>query len=265
MPHSATELFEGLAKATWERLRYGEELHCSQSEETITDINLLEMKRAQLYNIRVWKAARSEEAKTGLDWEWWIGSGSNGWWRYAVQAKKLHQSKRYETLSHKVRGERQIDILARYAKAHRCIPLYCLYNYTKQFDKEEHWHCCRPANPEQIGCTVASIDIMKTASEKHGGKSFDAIHRQKEVLPWRCLLTCPTLPTSLGNRSHRLAGEGYKTVQVYDDLPSFLIDRQEVTFSPSQYHEDYLRSSPGYDDNLRISPKRIMVIDTASQ
>lgn len=128
--HSAQQLFEELATATWDRIRYGVELECSQGEETITDINLLDMKRAALPNLYLWKANKAAEAETGLDWEWWVGSNGRRWWRYAVQAKKLSKTGSYDSLRHKVRGRQQFDLLTEYAKANRgCIPLYCFYNY----------------------------------------------------------------------------------------------------------------------------------------
>ena len=93
MHRYATKILETLAKATWERIFFGEVLDCSQGEETITDINLLDIKRAATSGgytgMHILKTNKADEAKFGIDWEWWIGSHLGGWWRYAVQAKKL--------------------------------------------------------------------------------------------------------------------------------------------------------------------------------
>ncbi len=43
--YTPVELFEYLALQTWERLRLGKDHHVHQGEETITDINLLQMRR----------------------------------------------------------------------------------------------------------------------------------------------------------------------------------------------------------------------------
>ena len=56
------QLFEQLAEATWGRVRYGEELQCSQSEEMLTNIDLLEMKRARLWTVAVRKETNASES-----------------------------------------------------------------------------------------------------------------------------------------------------------------------------------------------------------
>lgn len=94
-------LFEHLAADTWQRLMYGIALACSQSENTITDLNLLEICRANLPHLRVYKARGRDEPKNGFDWEWFIGNQKNGWYRFSVQAKKLYDQKRkYSSLRH---------------------------------------------------------------------------------------------------------------------------------------------------------------------
>jgi hypothetical protein len=115
-------------------LRESDELGISQGEETITDNNLLRIRRSQLPGISVWKCPKPLERFTGLDWEWVIGSDYHGWLRYAVQAKKLTVSnKRYISLNHRVNvnGSKiaQAAILEAYAASNQAIPLYCFYNY----------------------------------------------------------------------------------------------------------------------------------------
>ena len=85
----AVKLLESLAKQTWDRIKDGYELEISQGEETITDLNLLEIKRSGIRSFQVVKLTKAEEAIKGIDWEWWIGSESQGWLRYAIQAKKI--------------------------------------------------------------------------------------------------------------------------------------------------------------------------------
>ncbi len=55
---SAAALLERLAEETWDRLHLSHELRCRQSEQTFTDINLLELTRWRLPGIRVYKAPR---------------------------------------------------------------------------------------------------------------------------------------------------------------------------------------------------------------
>ena len=132
--YTPIDLFELLAFGTRNRLRLGSVHNVRQGEETITDINLLEMAQANFTNLRLWKCPKDQEPLIGIDWEWLIRVGSNPWRRYAVQAKRLNaKSTAYENLNHQVGSktdpknprQKQIDILKRYAGAKRAMPLYC--------------------------------------------------------------------------------------------------------------------------------------------
>ncbi|MDH6671229.1 hypothetical protein M2277_001879 [Paenibacillus sp. LBL] len=243
-------LFEKLAYDTWERLKYGEVLNCSQSEETITDINLLEIKRAGLQDILVSKSDKSQEGVTGIDWEWWIGSNSTGWWRYAVQAKKLSKERKYHKLRHKVGTEYQIDILEKYATANNCIPLYTFYNYTDSNTLHKNWHCNLAFEKEQLGCTVVPIDVVRQAFQIRSDKSFTSLHKDKRSVPWRCLVKCPLYSVhSSQNSCHPLASAGYKEVRPYK------INLSNMT-------SETILDSEFYNHKIEILPKRILIIRT---
>jgi hypothetical protein len=254
----ATRVLESLARATWERIKFGEELDCSQGEETMTDVNLLDLKRAGPHAVHVFKVNKADEAKYGIDWEWWIGTDSDaffgGWWRYAVQAKKLNSSGHYGTLRHKVGGRYQFDILGEYALKNRCVPLYCFYNFYKGPTKP-YWHCCEgPEEPPQMGCTVAPLDAVAPVFRKGASKKFEDVHRDVRALPWRCLLKCMQLLPLLGRTQHPLAGGAFGKFSTYDRIPFRLWGSpgsQTVKGFPADF----------YDRDLGIYPKRIMVID----
>src|ERR1051326_2383828 len=98
-------LLEALSSRIWTRLRYSKEYEVSHGEETITDITLLDLKmtveRLKIEGIDVWKCAEGGEPHIGIDWMWYVGSPSQGWLHFAVQAKKLHLgSWRYDSLGH---------------------------------------------------------------------------------------------------------------------------------------------------------------------
>ena len=84
------DLFESIASSTWQRIHWGNFYKISQGEETITDLNLLELARANCPEVKVIKTAKNKEKYQGTDWEWWIGNKRLGWLRYAVQAKKIN-------------------------------------------------------------------------------------------------------------------------------------------------------------------------------
>ena len=120
-----TRALECIAEDTWNLLEYAHGHRSPLSEDTITEINLLRLKSAQLPGMKIRRVpSRQEEARTGIDWEWWIGTDGFGWLRYAVQAKKLYADGRYRCLKHPVHGRQQMDILADYSNIKNAIPLY---------------------------------------------------------------------------------------------------------------------------------------------
>lgn len=257
----ATRVLESLAKATWERIRFGEDLGCSQGEETITDVNLLDLKRAGPHAVKIVKVKRAAEARYGLDWEWWVGTDHDayfgGWWRYAVQAKKLDRSGRYSVLRHKVGDRYQFDILKAYALKNRCIPLYCFYNFVVG-DTKDYWHCCElPYSAPQLGCTVAPLEAVAPVFHKGASKRFEDIHQDERVLPWRCLVGCLQLAPLPGRTNHPLAGSESSNLATYEELPLFLregIDDGTVARLPPEL----------YSSDAQIYPKRIIIIDVSS-
>ncbi|MEP0799421.1 DUF6615 family protein [Funiculus sociatus] len=258
----AVQIFEELAKATWERIQFGEELGCRQGEETITDINILELKRARLCEVLIPEIYKATESKTGIDWEWWIGSDQRGWWRYAVQAKKVNSDQKYSKLRHiigKLHPKKfQIDILESYAQGNNCIPLYCLYNFIDDNNLQKYWHCNFNYDKFQFGCTVVPVDVIRKAFKLGEKKTFQFVHSHESVLPWRCLVICPLILSARHGELHPLANGIYANFNSYDTLPSFL--RQEA-----REGNRIELSNDFYNRQIEIYPKRILVIDVDNE
>jgi hypothetical protein len=205
MGERATLILETLAQATWERLHHAREYGVSQGEETITDINLLDIKRFGDGRIKVRKCPKHLESETGVDWDMLIGSTNTGWSRYAVQAKRVNikasSSNRYDTLKKIVKTkedgdvvdkEEQLSILRRFASRRNASPLYCLYNYADKDDYDKYWQCCHQSQEiKQLGCTVTPASVVDWATSNHGKRTFEDIHQKSNTLPWRCLSECP--------------------------------------------------------------------------
>lgn len=247
----AQQVFERLATETWEKLRDGHDLGISQGECTITDHNLLEICRARLPSLQIVKTPSRDEARTGTDWEWWIGCGSKGWYRFAIQAKKLyppHQT--YVSLGHKVGKRRQVDVLGDYARANRAIPLYCLYNYVPCIDQAKYWHCCQRRVDEQFGCTLAHLNTIRIAVNTRGARSFGFVHSVPTTMPWRCIF-CNSMRLILNGVTDDFAD----ALDRYPALPECILGAMEgeeqVEFDP-QY----------YSPQAEALPARIMVIAT---
>ena len=192
---------ERIAVATWDRLRdikaFSQRPEPFNSvrlgETTITDLAMLDLCRLGLTRSLFLQTPQHKESFWGTDFEWWLGSSRTGWFRLAVQAKKLDMKRsRYLSLAHEVNGSPQIKALEDYAARNRATPLYCLYNYSGGVDMQRHWHCCqRPFRAEELGCSLTSPDRIREALNRRGMRTFDFIHRWSSTVPWQCMASCP--------------------------------------------------------------------------
>lgn len=244
-------------------MRDGHNLEVRQGEVALTDYLLLEIARARLPSIRLVKTPQNQESSRGTDWEWWIGSHRAGWLRYAVQAKRLLFPKDlYDALGHKVLRRRQVDILIDYARANRAVPLYCFYNCTNEPNAKQYWHCNLPFELEQFGCTVAPARVVKTALARRGQRTFQFIHGDPRVLPWRCLVRCPYMLSVYqagrsGQAPFPLLGENERVV-IHAGLPRQLEIGLE-TGELREFEPDFFQGPSEY------YPRHLAVIDlTAS-
>ncbi|WP_129777467.1 DUF6615 family protein [Peristeroidobacter soli] len=185
----ADELFELLASTTWRTILRANRNRISFGEDAITSINLNAI--ASLPGSVVVEDARADEAHKGCDFEMWTGSDHKGWYRYAVQAKKVSfNGWRYEKLKHVVRGRDQIDVLKDYAATVRAAPIYCFYNFAPHVLT---FNCKRDKDATQLGCMVVPVGVVEDAIRMRGCRHFGWLHMQPEAIPWRCLITCPPL------------------------------------------------------------------------
>lgn len=257
------DLFERLAKETWERVRDGNALDIRLGETGITDFLLLDIKRANPPNIRIIKTPHQLESTKGTDWEWWIGSPQLGWLRYAVQAKKLYiGSQSYSKLSHRVGGIPQVNILENYSNANKAIPLFCFYNFCDWVNLATCWQCNLPREDAQLGCTVSPSFVVRQALIKPGCRTFEFIHSHPQSVPWRCLIKCPLFrllyqPQTVQGRA--IAIERFKReVYVYQELPP--------EFAQTAETDEFVQFSPEYySAELDAYPKRVMVIDLSGE
>ena len=250
-----------LTTDVWENINLADKLNTKYGEETISDILLLELARLKNYNLRIIQTPKDKEKYKGTDWEWFIGSQSYGWTRYAIQAKKADPANNgyYSCLGHKVDTELQIDILKRYSTANNAVPLYCFYNHYPKATEKDHWHCKKDYDQKLLGWTITTIKNVETALSTHGCRNFNFIHTQKETLPTRCLFDCPILIKQYQDKS--LVD---KKITLFDtevnkirSIPSFLIEQRDITSIDSFPEELYNRQ-------IEIYPKRIAIFDLGS-
>ena len=185
-------LFANQSTGIWERFGYVRESYTSRGvlgpvrfgEETVTDLMMdLYVQGSTLAHFQ--QTSKPDEAMWGTDFELWLGSESKGWFRFAIQAKKLDlRTDRYSSLTQGNSNGPQIELLKDYARLNRAAPLYCLYNHTDGADEFDHWHCCtQSANLKELGCTVTPLSNIGTAIDEWGTKNFDSIHKNQNTLP----------------------------------------------------------------------------------
>ena len=206
---------EKLAVDTWERLKDIRAFSLRPEpfnsvrlgETTITDLAMLDLCRQGLARSIFLQTPQRKESFWGTDFEWWLGSAATGWFRLAVQAKKLDmKTGRYLSLAHETNGVPQIKALEDYASQNRATPLYCLYNYSGGVDKQRHWRCCqRPFRAEELGCSLTSSDRVRQALSRRGMRNFDFIHWWRNTLPWQCMASCPRVKDAF-NEATRPSG-----------------------------------------------------------
>ena len=261
-------LFEKAASDTWERLEASSKLDISQNETTITDIILLDFKRAKCPFLHVMKTPQNREHLEGTDWEWWIGADSVGWLRYAVQAKKIHlPTLTYKKLHHKIGGKKvngkkvdgklQLEILRSYSSANNALARYCFYNYAdaNNIQQSQHWHCNLPFDSTQLGCSIATLSTVRKAIKTRGGRNFDFIHSEISTLPFRCLVTCPMIMSVYAGATPFPAGfDDYKNAKKYDYLPGHI--QEGIKTGSFEEWDPNL-----YSNEVPYRPKRILVAE----
>lgn len=189
------KIFEEITRRIWTDIHLSNKYKIMYGEETITDSILLELAKQNHHGIQILQTNKLSESTNGTDWEWFVGSDTFGWMRYAIQAKKLKCSTgRYESLNHKVgtqpHDDYQLNILKRFSEANDAIALYNFYNYYPQANESSHWHCETAFDKELLGWTFTMLSNVETALNTKGCRTFNAIH-MAGALPIRCLFTCP--------------------------------------------------------------------------
>ena len=246
--------FEEIALNTWKLLEKSHSLGMKISEETLTDLNLLDLADKKLKNIQIRKISKPEESKIGLDWELWVAHTSNRVFRYAIQAKKLDFSLRYTNLWHSVAssGALQIDLLDEFAEVNNAIPLYCFFNFTNE-PLQGFWQCNDGFEAEQFGCTIAHSAQIKSLLGIKNSNKFESVHSLKPALPLRCLVKCPLFsPNRLSYASsYPFFGNMNGRSGFYDSVPWFF-DGNSLEISDIDNY---------YSSELGIYPRFLILVD----
>lgn len=228
-----TEL-DHLSTETWDNLEYGDKSRIKFREDSVTEHNLLRL-RLKFPQLKVFRFNQNEEKAVGADWEWWIGSPSDGWYCLRIQAKRAHGST-YKYLDHPgvAPGAYQYDTLIDSCRGLGYIyPFHVFYNgcelrrfssdYVAAMSRSPHWPKAKTRqDPKRWGCAAVPSDAVRDLHST-GGPDRSKILRYLEVaMPWSHLF----LPRGRATPGRSLVGD-------------FHFRAYEAT----------LRAQPGYMDN----------------
>lgn len=158
-----------------------DDVHVSYGEETITETNLLELRRRHPHRIQLRTFCKKDEALNGADWEWHI-LGRARRFSMRVQAKRL-QKDGVLKVHHRVKssGRLQLDLLIEDAQKHKLKPVYCLYapaSRQKRWKEPSPWPGFKPF---EHGCLLASAYKVRSNEPS----ALDEI--ENHCVPWHFL------------------------------------------------------------------------------
>ena len=200
-PADVCRVLQDRAAATYELIDYSFVEGLGVSEETITDVNLVEVRRAlpALHVVTKKFTKHEESASSGADWLWVFGQPGR-WVSLLVQAKLARPGADTVPKLHHDKGQ-QRQLLVACARTNNWIPLYVVYN-------------ARPAptptagrGATQAAATPGSACAAMEADHRQSGclavrprtvaRMFRA-HRTTKVAmlleggrPWASLFCCP--------------------------------------------------------------------------
>lgn len=181
---------DGLAVDTWDRVARGDARGIRLREDTIAEMNLLDL---DMWHPELWihRFNQNAEKAVGGDWEWYVGSGQL-WFALRIQAKRMDNDE-YRQLQHEgaVGDNYQYDTLIRVSEAEPILtfPHYVFFNGWRAWPSGVQWYgCprgfalgrCGHASEREMGCSAMPARLVRAI---HAGRGV-AGRRVSEYLPW---------------------------------------------------------------------------------
>jgi len=201
---------DALAVDTWERIERGDRRGLRLREDTISEVNLLELDRRHP-QLNVHRFNQNVEKSVGADWEWFIGAG-NHWLCLRIQAKRMDGDE-YRQLQHPgdVGDNYQYDTLLRVAQGGASLPghgkvtvpifaYYVFFNGWSAWPTGVPWHgCpngaqlphCSHAGVESLGCAAMPAAVVKAIHAGRGAAGRKVAQFLPYSIPWSWLFGMP--------------------------------------------------------------------------
>jgi hypothetical protein len=190
---SLCEDFKEVSNRTWVLLKNAFDYKFSIGEESITDINLLELQIRQPAALTTRKLSHHNENIIGADWLWAIVGRNGRTIVLYVQAKKYFpKSSRYESLIDSTNPFHQVDSLIANQFLYRILgirmyPIYVFYNYFPGHENKIECNCGIKMDSGLAGCSYAdALQIRSIIS--HGQNSYKDLYSIQYSLS--CLVCC---------------------------------------------------------------------------
>jgi hypothetical protein len=206
-PATLCKVFRERASAVHQLVGYSYSHGIGVSEETLTDVVLVELHRQLAPHVATKKFTKHEESSvSGADWLWTIGRPGR-WISLLVQAKLARPSLTRLAGLHHGKGSQRRTLVS-YAKQTNCVPIYVVYS---SFGGKA---LAKPARSPKRGrrgiapvwsptCPLAVEDITQMGCVAVRPRSVALMHRGKasredvDTLlfagsPWACLFCCST-------------------------------------------------------------------------
>ncbi len=205
---SVCSTFRRLAFETWDILASSRTVEYQPGEETLTDLNILELKKRHPTEVFTRTFSKPEEGKNGADWEWWLTGSSGQWFAFRLQAKILNlETDEFEHLHYKSskNSSFQCDQLIRSALRSKVplVPLYCLYSNWVSGLNVPLFPCGTfGISLDSFGCSLVSAFDIRQLRLAGNVRDLKSVIRQ--AFPWHCLVCCTGYGDGdLPHRAHR--------------------------------------------------------------
>lgn len=184
------KLFEKIADEVWQLVVRNHNTTTQVNEPGVTNNIIARIRHDALSypNIGIWANNAFKEVEHGSDIDIFVETvpGVYIWW--ALQAKVLRLSGRYEGVRGLHNGEYQWDKLIRLSSSAGCISRYLLYNGVDNFSYTGFDTCGREFNQRQFGCSLVKLEDFKRIAITRN-PNFNDFHPSL-ASPWRIITCC---------------------------------------------------------------------------
>lgn len=228
--------FRELSYQTWSLLSKARAVRSQIGEETLTDLNLLELKLHHSAEVKTRTFTKPAEARSGADWEWWF-TGQGQWLGFRIQAKVLElDTDTFPHLHYRNSRDYQSNILITSSLSAEIpmIPMYCMYLQRSDI-VQDHAEACGSfgTTPESYGISLLSAFEVLRFRPTVGLTGI-----WSSLRPWHCLPCC----SGFSSRGRSLPGrvlDFWKATYLRQDRRIDLASMGELSFDYRNLFQKY--------------------------